>query len=95
MPRMRQEPRIPSQLGIVVSVNVDKAGRDKASLGIDGLSSFREIGAYVGDALPNDANISQAWGAAGAVDDSAPSDQQVKNRHVQDRLQLPDATLVI
>lgn len=67
---------------IRVAVDVDKAGADDVSAGIDPAASLPALQLADGrDPVPGDAHVGKAPGCSGAVDQPAPGDQEVEHRY--------------
>ncbi len=77
MPGRDAEAAIPDDLGVVVGVDVDKAGADNAPRCINGLCGTIRRSAKRHDAAVDNANVAANAVGATAVDDSAIDDLQV------------------
>src|SRR5262249_60950310 len=67
--RRRRGERIPGQLSVVVSVDVDDAWSQHEPVGVDALAGRPEIRCLPGDAAAIDGGPARAGGATKAVDD--------------------------
>jgi hypothetical protein len=77
VPRRDREHPVPEDLGVVVRVDVDEAGRDHRAVGVH--DTLRTTGhlAERRDAAGTDADVAAPCGCAGAVDERAAADEEV------------------
>src|SRR5262245_5949747 len=78
MPGRRSQMAIPDRLTVIVGVNVDKAGGDDASFGID---LFRAIALEApdgGDAVAAHGDVALAGSGSGSVHDRPIADDEVE-----------------
>ena len=69
--RRRPQRRIPEHLRVVVRVDVDEAGRDRAARRVE-LALAAEVRADLGDHAVGDRDVGDAPGRAAAVEDGSP-----------------------
>ena len=81
MPGGGRHVAVPDRLGVVVGVDVDEAGGDEFAFGVDFFRAAARDRADRGDPVADDADVGLARRAAGAVDDGAASDDQIKCGH--------------
>ncbi len=77
MPARRAADRVPEQLGVEMGVDVDEAGRDHPSGGVELTSSGFLEDTDIGNAVAVDRHIGAPRGRAGPVDDLATSNHDV------------------
>src|SRR5262249_5190194 len=76
-------PRVPSDLCVIMSVQVDEAGRDNESIGVDNLlGKPRRSAANLCDLAILDVDIAAIARDAGTVDNGAAFNKDVNLRHV-------------
>ena len=81
VPARRRELLVPGGLAVVVGVDVDEAGRDERAVGVDLLAAAAVDRPDLGDDAVGDGDVGGAGRRAGAVDDGAPSDDEVVCGH--------------
>ena len=77
--RRRPQRRIPEHLRVVVRVDVDEAGRDRAARRVE-LRLAAQVRADLADHAVRDRDVGDAAGRAGAVEDGSAADDEV-SRH--------------
>ena len=77
MPARRREQRVPHRLAVIVRVDVDPAGRDQETVGVDFALGRALLAAHRGDAVAGDRHVTRERRLAGAIDDGAAANDDV------------------
>jgi hypothetical protein len=85
VPRRGREVGIPRRLAVVVGVDVDPAGCDQTTLGIDDACGGADVVAGIGvdnsgDHPVGHRHVGNAAGSTGAVDEKSPTDHEIMHR---------------
>ena len=80
VPARRARDRVPRELGVEVGVDVDEAGGDEATVGVELARAARVDGPHLDDAPTGDRDVRDPRGCPGPVHDGPVADHQV-GRH--------------